>query len=106
MQLPQLAHSGFGRKCRIAALINPSRSEIVRRNSWCILIGLTAAVSLVLLTSAGAAITATTYPFSSSTGVALEDMSTGTTQLIPANSGNYSTLSFDIGFHFWLDGVR
>lgn len=51
-------------------------------------------------------ITSTTYVFSSAAGVTLEDMSSGTTQLIaPATDDNNSVLS-NIGFEFWFDGVR
>jgi hypothetical protein len=52
------------------------------------------------------AVTATTYPFTSSAGVPLEDMSTGTTQLVGANLDDTASAVTDIGFDFWLDGVR
>ncbi|MBL8182445.1 MAG: fibronectin type III domain-containing protein, partial [Blastocatellia bacterium] len=54
----------------------------------------------------GQLITASTYVFSTATGVALEDMSAGTTLLIgPSTDDGNSTLQ-NIGFDFWLDGVR
>jgi hypothetical protein len=52
------------------------------------------------------AVTATTYPFSSSAGVALEDMSTGTTQLVAANLDDNASPVTNLGFDFWYDGVR
>jgi hypothetical protein len=82
---------------------NPPRPAIAARSLACA-IALT--VSFFAVGNAGAAITATTYPFSSATGITLEDMSSGTTQLIPGNTANYSTLAVNIGFDFWLDGVR
>lgn len=52
-------------------------------------------------------ITAGTYPFSVQTGVALEDMSSGTSNLLfgPALDDNASLVT-NIGFDFWYDGVR
>ena len=50
-------------------------------------------------------ITATTYPMSLP-GAVLEDMSTGTTQLIGASSDDGNSLVANIGFDFWFDGVR
>jgi peptidase C25-like protein/fibronectin type III domain protein len=51
-------------------------------------------------------VTATTYPFTSAAGVALEDMSTGTTQLVGANLDDTASAVTNIGFDFWYDGVR
>ena len=51
-------------------------------------------------------ITAGTYIFSNSAGVALEDMSSGTTQLVPAASDDGNSVAVNIGFDFWFDGVR
>jgi hypothetical protein len=52
-------------------------------------------------------INSTTYPFQSSFGNALEDMGTGTTQLIgPATSGGGSGQLHDIGFDFFLATTR
>jgi hypothetical protein len=50
-------------------------------------------------------ITATTYPMSLP-GAVLEDMSTGTTQLIGASSDDGNSAVANIGFEFWFDGVR
>jgi len=51
-------------------------------------------------------ITVTSYPFSSAGGVVLEDMSSGTTQLVgPSLDDNASTVT-NIGFDYWYDGVR
>ncbi|HEV7858018.1 MAG TPA: fibronectin type III domain-containing protein [Pyrinomonadaceae bacterium] len=52
------------------------------------------------------AVTATTYPFTTSAGVALEDMSSGTTQLVAANVDDTASAVTNIGFDFWYDGVR
>jgi hypothetical protein len=51
-------------------------------------------------------ITATTYAFSSASGVALEDMSTGTTQLVGPSLDDTASAVTNIGFDFWYDGVR
>jgi hypothetical protein len=50
-------------------------------------------------------ITATTYPMTLP-GAVLEDMSTGTTQLIGASSDDGNSAVANIGFDFWFDGVR
>ena len=50
-------------------------------------------------------ITAATYPMTLP-GAVLEDMSTGTTQLIGASSDDGNSAVADIGFEFWFDGVR
>jgi hypothetical protein len=52
------------------------------------------------------AITGTTYVFSSAAAVALEDMSTGTTQLVAAGSDDGASPVTNIGFDFWYDGIR
>lgn len=46
-----------------------------------------------------------TYQFSNLSGVAFEDMSTGTTQLIGGNAGNVNSALTQIGFLFRFDGV-
>lgn len=52
------------------------------------------------------AITATAYAFSNTSAIALEDMSSGTTQLVgPGTDDNNSSL-VNIGFDYWYDGVR
>jgi hypothetical protein len=50
-------------------------------------------------------ITATTYPMTLP-GAVLEDMSTGTTTLIAAGSDDGNSVTVNIGFEFWFDGVR
>lgn len=50
-------------------------------------------------------ITATTYPMSLP-GAVLEDMSSGTTQLVAASSDDGNSTIANIGFDFWYDGVR
>ncbi|MDT5156998.1 MAG: hypothetical protein QOH51_1355 [Acidobacteriota bacterium] len=52
------------------------------------------------------AVTATSYPFAATTGVALEDMSTGTTQLVAASQDDTASAVNNIGFDYWYDGVR
>ncbi|WP_255155842.1 fibronectin type III domain-containing protein [Ferruginibacter sp. HRS2-29] len=51
-------------------------------------------------------ISATTYPFAASSGATLQDMSTGTTQLVAANSDDGTAGLTNIGFDFWYVGVR
>jgi hypothetical protein len=51
-------------------------------------------------------ITTTSYPFTSTTGIPLEDMSSGTTTLIGPNTDDNNSAAFNIGFDFWYDGVR
>jgi hypothetical protein len=52
------------------------------------------------------AVTATSYPFSNQAGVALEDMSAGTTQVIAPDQDDTASTVQNIGFDFWFDGVR
>lgn len=49
-------------------------------------------------------ISATSYPFSAISGVALEDMSSGTTQLIAGGADNDNSAIANIGFLFRFDG--
>ncbi len=51
-------------------------------------------------------INSTTYPFSTSSGAALEDMSTGTTLLIGSNSDDGASTVQNLGFEFWFVGNR
>ncbi|HKE57766.1 MAG TPA: Calx-beta domain-containing protein [Pyrinomonadaceae bacterium] len=51
-------------------------------------------------------VTATSYPFAATTGIPLDDMSTGTTQLVAANQDDTASAVTNIGFDFWYDGVR
>src|SRR6266404_1744940 len=51
-------------------------------------------------------ITVTTYAFTNDSAVALEDMSSGTTQLVAANLDDTPSVVTNIGFEFWYDGVR
>ena len=50
-------------------------------------------------------ISSTTYPFTNSTGATLEDMSTGTTQLLAADLDDNASAVTNIGFDFWFVGV-
>ena len=50
-------------------------------------------------------VSATTYAFAPATA-ALEDMSTGTTQLVAASADDTASAVTNIGFDFWFDGVR
>ena len=59
-----------------------------------------------LPTSSGELISASTYAFAALTGVSLEDMSSGTTQLVAASQDDTVSPVIDIGFDFWFDGVR
>ncbi len=52
------------------------------------------------------AVTVTSYPFTSAAGVALEDMSSGTTLLLAADQDDAASALAPIGFDFWFDGVR
>jgi phage gpG-like protein len=51
-------------------------------------------------------ITPSTYVFTNAGAVALEDMSSGTTQLIAASQDDTASIVTSIGFEFWFDGVR
>jgi hypothetical protein len=51
-------------------------------------------------------VTATSYPFAATTGVSLEDMSTGTTQLVAFSQDDTASAVNSVGFDFWYDGVR
>ncbi len=51
-------------------------------------------------------ISATTYPFTKSSGVALESMTSGTTQLVAAGSDDGASALTNIGFDFWFVGTR
>ena len=51
-------------------------------------------------------ITAVAYPFTSASSVALEDMSSGTTQLVATGQDDTASPVTNIGFDFWFDGVR
>jgi len=51
-------------------------------------------------------ISSTTYAFNSLTGIALEDMSSGTTQLVGASADDTASAVTNLGFDFWYDGVR
>ena len=51
-------------------------------------------------------VTAGTYPFADASPATLEDMSSGTTQLIGANSDDGNSVAANIGFDYWFDGVR
>ena len=61
---------------------------------------------LICARAATAAITVTTYHFTTATGVALEDMSSGTIQLIGSSFDNFASPPMPLGFDFWFDGVR
>jgi hypothetical protein len=63
-----------------------------------------------LVTSGNAAITpsavsATTYPLTTTTGVALED-TTGATQLVASGQDDTASAVFNMGMDFWFNGVR
>ena len=51
-------------------------------------------------------ISAATYPMTVANGVALEDMSTGTTQLVAPGVDDTASPVTNMGFEFWYDGVR
>jgi Fibronectin type III domain len=51
-------------------------------------------------------ISSTTYPFSVATGIAPEDMSSGTTLLQGSAADNNTTALLNIGFDFWYGGTR
>jgi hypothetical protein len=58
------------------------------------------------LSVAAQTISATTYPFTSSTGATLDNMSAGTTQVVGPNVDESTTILKDIGFDFWYNGTR
>src|SRR5687767_13130797 len=51
-------------------------------------------------------ISATSYVFAVANGVSLEDMSSGTTQLIAPSQDDTVSPVTNIGFDFWYDGTR
>jgi hypothetical protein len=51
-------------------------------------------------------VTVSSYPFTSATGVSLDDMSSGTTQLVAASQDDTASAVTNIGFDFWYDGTR
>jgi hypothetical protein len=51
-------------------------------------------------------INAGTYAFTATSAVALEDMSSGTTLMVPADQDDSASTIAQIGFEFWYDGVR
>ncbi|MEO6324171.1 MAG: hypothetical protein ABIT01_07645, partial [Thermoanaerobaculia bacterium] len=65
-----------------------------------------ALLGLLASAPAMALITATSYPFTTAAGVALEDMSSGTTQLVAANLDDTASVVTAIPFDFFYDGVR
>jgi hypothetical protein len=66
-----------------------------------------AAVSFALLPRAEATINSSTYPAFVPTNVPLENMATGTTQLlVTANQDDTPSAVTNIGFDFWFDGVH
>ena len=52
------------------------------------------------------AVTTTSYPFTATSGVPLEDMSSGTATLVAANLDDNASAVTNIGFDYWYDGVR
>ncbi len=65
-----------------------------------------AAALLAFIPRAGALITASSYPAHAPIGVLLQDMSSGTTQLVGADQDDTFSSVTTIGFDFWYDGVR
>lgn len=57
-------------------------------------------------TASGQTVSATTYPYSSSSAVPLDDLSVGSTQLIAANTDDAASALTSIGFDYWYDGTR
>jgi hypothetical protein len=51
-------------------------------------------------------VTAGSYPFTALSAIALEDMSTGTTQLVASAQDDTASAVTNIGFDYWYDGVR
>jgi hypothetical protein len=56
--------------------------------------------------AASQAIDATTYPFTFATGATLEDMSSGTTQLVGPDLDNAVSSVVPMGLEFWFAGTR
>ena len=78
-------------------------TAILRRARWTIAL---LAPLFLLAGSANAVIDATTYPFSSATGVALEDMSPVRPSSSPPTWTTGCRPLTNIGFDFWYHGVR
>jgi uncharacterized repeat protein (TIGR01451 family) len=77
------------------------RSRFCRQLGFGLLLGLAAVSELRAQTVDG-----TNYPFSTATGVVLEVMSSGTTQLVAANLDDTASPVASIGFDFWFLAVR
>src|SRR5437870_8624148 len=60
----------------------------------------------LLSSVASAAISATTYPFTTSSGAVLEDLSSGATTIVSSGQDDSTSAIADMGFDFWFDGVR
>ena len=54
----------------------------------------------------GQTISATSYPLTTTSGLALEDMQSGTTQLLGPNLDDNASAVVPIGFDFWFVGTR
>jgi hypothetical protein len=76
------------------------RSRFARRLAGVLVLALGAASALEAQT-----INATTYPFTEATA-SLEDMSTGTTQIVGPNQDDTPSAVTPIGFDFWYVGTH
>jgi hypothetical protein len=65
-----------------------------------------AMVSGAVVPASAQSLNGTTYPFSSGGGESLEDMSTGTTQLLGADLDDQASSVHALGFDFWFMGNR
>ncbi len=61
---------------------------------------------LTLAASTQAQITASSYPFTTAAATVLEDMSSGTTQIIAPGTDDAASTVNSIGFSFWYDGTQ
>ncbi len=60
----------------------------------------------ISMTGYGQTISSSKYAFSTATGVSMEDMSSGTSELLGVNLDDNASSVTDIGFDFWFNGDR
>src|ERR1043166_3365474 len=85
----------------------PSRprwpARLAGRSPWLLAVLL---LGLGAVPVAAQTVDATTYPFTYAPGAALEDMSSGTTQLLGPDLDDAASSVLPVGFEFWFAGVR
>ena len=94
---------------RRVTFVSSVRTRTSGRTTLRAKLALATSTAALLIGAAGAGaqtIDATNYPFSSAAGIVLEDLSSGTTQLVAANLDDTASAVTPIGFDFWLLAER